>query len=484
MPNSALQIELNTATSVASNANVPFDTIVYSAGGISYNPATGVITFLEAGRFVIDWWLATQSSQSTNGASFALSSSQGDFLEGNSPIKTGEVYGIGIVDVTTAPVTLSLVNISNAPIFFATQVPLKGTLVIVEDDQDSAGGTGPTGATGPTGPTGPAGATGATGPAGATGATGPAGATGPVGPTGATGPTGPTGDTGATGPTGDTGATGPTGAAGLTGPTGDTGPTGPTGAAGLTGPTGDTGPTGPTGAAGLTGPTGDTGATGPTGDTGATGPTGAAGLTGPTGDTGPTGPTGAAGLTGPTGDTGPTGPTGAAGLTGPTGDTGPTGPTGDTGPTGPTGDTGPTGPAGLAAFGGRFSDDPQTLILALGIESQVDLTNTMPSNDVTYQPAESITIVNPGTYEVSFLLRGSVSVGALTTVAVRLNGADIPSLTNTQGLTLGISSEFTGNAILTLNANDVLDLAVSAALGLTLSLPAGTNATLVVKKLD
>ena len=436
MPNSALQIELNTATSVASNANVPFDTIVYSAGGISYNPATGVITFLEAGRFVIDWWLATQSSQSTNGASFALSSSQGDFLEGNSPIKTGEVYGIGIVDVTTAPVTLSLVNISNAPIFFATQVPLKGTLVIVEDDQDSAGGTGPTGATGPTGPTGPA---------GTTGATGPAGATGPVGPTGATGPTGPTGDTGATGPTGDTGATGPTGAAGLTGPTGDTGPTGPTGAAGLTGPTGDTGPIGPTGA---------------------------------------TGPTGAAGLTGPTGDTGPTGPTGAAGLTGPTGDTGPTGPTGDTGPTGPAGDTGPTGPAGLAAFGGRFSDDPQTLILALGIESQVDLTNTMPSNDVTYQPAESITIVNPGTYEVSFLLRGSVSVGALTTVAVRLNGADIPSLTNTQGLTLGISSEFTGNAILTLAANDVLDLAVSATLGLTLSLPAGTNATLVVKKLD
>ena len=418
MPNSALQIELNTATSVASNANVPFDTIVYSAGGISYNPATGVITFLEAGRFVIDWWLATQSSQSTNGASFALSSSQGDFLEGNSPIKTGEVYGIGIVDVTTAPVTLSLVNISNAPIFFATQVPLKGTLVIVEDDQDSAGGTGPTGATGPTGPTGPA---------GTTGATGPAGATGPVGPTGATGPTGPTGDTGATGPTGDTGATGPTGAAGLTGPTGDTGPTGPTGAAGLTGPTGDTGPIGPTGA---------------------------------------------------------TGPTGAAGLTGPTGDTGPTGPTGDTGPTGPAGDTGPTGPAGLAAFGGRFSDDPQTLILALGIESQVDLTNTMPSNDVTYQPAESITIVNPGTYEVSFLLRGSVSVGALTTVAVRLNGADIPSLTNTQGLTLGISSEFTGNAILTLAANDVLDLAVSATLGLTLSLPAGTNATLVVKKLD
>ena len=193
MANNALQIELNTATTVAAGANVLFDTIVYSSGTISYNPATGVITFNEAGRYVLDWWLATQSSQSTNGTSFALSSSQGDFLEGNSPINTGEVYGIGIVDVIAAPVTVSLVNISTATVFFSLIVPLKGTLVIVQDD------------IGPTGPTG---------------------ATGPTGPTGAAGLTGPTGDTGPTGPTGDTGPAGPTGIAGLAGATGPTGPTG------------------------------------------------------------------------------------------------------------------------------------------------------------------------------------------------------------------------------------------------------------------
>ena len=250
MANNALQIELNTATTVAAGANVLFDTIVYSSGTISYNPATGVITFNEAGRYVLDWWLATQSSQSTNGTSFALSSSQGDFLEGNSPINTGEVYGIGIVDVIAAPVTVSLVNISTATVFFSLIVPLKGTLVIVQDD------------IGPTGPTG---------------------ATGPTGPTGAAGLTGPTGDTGPTGPTGDTGPTGPTG------PTGDTGPIGPTGDTGPIGPTGDTGPIGPTGDTGPTGPTGDTGPTGPTGDTGPAGPTGIAGLAGATGPTGPTG---------------------------------------------------------------------------------------------------------------------------------------------------------------------------------------------------
>ena len=74
MANSALQLELNATTTVATGENVLFDTIVYLSGGIAYDPTTGVITFTEAGRFVIDWWLATQSSQSTNGISFALSS--------------------------------------------------------------------------------------------------------------------------------------------------------------------------------------------------------------------------------------------------------------------------------------------------------------------------------------------------------------------------------------------------------------------------
>ena len=351
MSNIAFQIERLAAGSVAVTSNVVFDAIVYSDGNISYDNATGVITFNEAGRYVLDWWVATQSSQSTNGAVFAFSTSQGDFLEGNSPLKTGEVVGTGIIEVVAAPVTASLVNASTANYFFSTIVPVKATLVIVQDD---VGVTGPTGDTGPTGPTGPPGDTGDTGPTGDTGDTGPTGDTGDTGPTGDTGDTGPTGDTGDTGPTGDTGDTGPTGDTGDTGPTGDTGDTGPTGDTGDTGPTGDTGDTGPTGDTGDTGPTGDTGDTGPTGDTGDTGPTGDTGDTGPTGDTGDTGPTGDTGDTGPTGDTGDTGPEGPSG--GPTGDTGPTGPAGDTGDTGPTGDTGDTGPTGDTGDTGPTGD--------------------------------------------------------------------------------------------------------------------------------
>ncbi|MBP1924211.1 hypothetical protein J2Z76_000064 [Sedimentibacter acidaminivorans] len=227
MSNIALQVERSTAGVVGINDNVVFDTIAYSSGNISYNSLTGVMTFNEAGRYVFNWWVATQISSSSNGTAFALSSSQGDFSEGASPIKTGEVVGVGIIDVTSAPVTVSLVNGSSSLVYYSPVVPITATLVVIQDDVPEIGPIGPTGDTGPTGPTGD---------------TGP---TGPIGPTGDTGPIGPTGDTGPTGPTGDTGPIGPTGDTGPIGPTGDTGPIGPTGDTGPTGPTGDTGPTGP-----------------------------------------------------------------------------------------------------------------------------------------------------------------------------------------------------------------------------------------------
>ena len=183
-----MQIERSASGSILPGANVIFDAIQYKAGNINYNTSTGVITFNEAGRYVINWWVATQTSTGANGMIFALSSSQGDFIQSDSPIKTGEVYGQGIIDVTSAPVTLSLLNSTTTNIIYSTIVPIKASLMLVEDD---IGGSA--------GPTGPTGSTGATGPFGATGAKG---STGPIGPTGATGATGAKGSTGPTGPRG------------------------------------------------------------------------------------------------------------------------------------------------------------------------------------------------------------------------------------------------------------------------------------------
>lgn len=128
--NETLQIGRTISGSVAANANVIFDEIVYSSGDITYDTGTGIITLNEPGRYIFDWWVATQSSLSQIGAVFALSSSQGDLLDGNSPIKTGEVYGLGVIEVVAAPVTVSLINTTTETIYYSSITPLTANLLV------------------------------------------------------------------------------------------------------------------------------------------------------------------------------------------------------------------------------------------------------------------------------------------------------------------------------------------------------------------
>ena len=158
-----LRIERTIAGSVAPGANVIFDLNPLLSGNISYNPVTGVITFNETGTYIINWFVVTQATFSSDGVVFALSSSTGDFIEGNSHLVTGEVSGFGIIDVVVPGKTLSLVNATTEDIVYSSIVPVKASLMLFQETSQ----TGPTGATGATGPTGPTGASGPIGPTGA-----------------------------------------------------------------------------------------------------------------------------------------------------------------------------------------------------------------------------------------------------------------------------------------------------------------------------
>ena len=343
-----LQLQNTTPLIVSANAAVLFNEIlVNSDTNVTYNPADGMITFINAGQYYVSWFVTVKTALGVFGPSFSVVTNEtpSSSYTAGSGIKNGEIFGSAVLTVT-AGFSISLRNELATEVTLSDVVPVNAGISVL-----NAGSAGPTGPTGATGATGPQGATGSTGPQGVIGPTGLTGATGPqgnLGLTGATGATGPQGIIGPTGATGPQGVIGPTGPAGAQGITGSTGPTGATGAQGVIGPTGPTGaqgvigPAGPTGAQGITGPTGPTGATGAQGVIGPTGPTGAQGVIGPAG---PTGATGAQGVTGPTG------PTGVQGITGPTGPTGATGAQGITGPTGPTGATGPTATSeGFSAF--------------------------------------------------------------------------------------------------------------------------------------
>lgn len=141
MSNIAFQAELTTAGTVLSGSNVLFDSVIFTNGNISYAPLTGIVTISDPGRYVIDWWVAQQASQSTNGAVFSLETSDTLVINGASPIKTDEVSGIAVFEFIEAPVTLSIVNNGTNTAFYNTLVPTKASLRIIEDDEVNAGVT-------------------------------------------------------------------------------------------------------------------------------------------------------------------------------------------------------------------------------------------------------------------------------------------------------------------------------------------------------
>lgn len=138
MQEQILQIERLIFGAINANENILFDSTVISKGNIGYDPSTGVITLNERGTYEFNWWVATKSTQATQGPIFALVSSQGDFIVGNSPIKTGEVVGFGVIEVTDTPVTVSLKNNHSTIIYDAPNLPVKASLTIVASTEQTS----------------------------------------------------------------------------------------------------------------------------------------------------------------------------------------------------------------------------------------------------------------------------------------------------------------------------------------------------------
>ncbi len=151
------------------------------------------------------------------------------------------------------------------------------------------------------------------------------------------------------------------------------------------------------------------------------------------------------------------------GPTGPVGPTGPIGPTGPQGIEGPTGPTGATGPELVSAYGGLYNAASQTITLGAGNPTYVvELPTQLPAVNVTYTPANSITVDEAGVYQIFY--GAELTAGATTTVtiAVRNNGGNLTPTQETENLTDSTGASYNGNAIVSLNANDVLDIGLTA----------------------
>lgn len=152
---------------------------------------------------------------------------------------------------------------------------------------------------------------------------------------------------------------------------------------------------------------------------------------------------------------------------------------------GATGPAGPTGPAnGLSAFGGAYNATAQTLTLTADTPEQIPLATAMPALGITNAPANSITITEPGNYEIDFFTSVDPAATGDIAVSVRRNNTSLPEATVTRRVTGNEQTFFSGSVITALAANDVLDLAITSGNGGTVTLDDGTNASLSVKKLN
>lgn len=134
MGNIALQLQRTINGGIAPGGSVVFNLISHSTGNISYDDQTGNITFQEPGRYTVNWFAVMQSSNYPNGIVLTFASANGTAIIGNTNVKTGEVVGIGIIQIDTAPTAFSLKNTSTGSYTYSENLPVKASLVITQDN--------------------------------------------------------------------------------------------------------------------------------------------------------------------------------------------------------------------------------------------------------------------------------------------------------------------------------------------------------------
>ncbi len=207
-------------------------------------------------------------------------------------------------------------------------------------------------------------------------------------------------------------------------------------------------------------------------------------------------------IMGPTGPTGPTGPASITVGTTTTTDAGTNAsvtnsgtnqnvilnfsiPRGSTGPMGPVGPTGPTGSStGIDTYGERYTEGAETVSLTANQDAQVPLKTNGPSQNVSYNTANAITVNTTGTYQIYYLLNASSSQQGELTVSLRKNNIELVGTNIALDVTANQNQLFTGSIITTLESNDTIDLAVNQTVTATLSLDSSIGAKISIIKLN
>ncbi|MEY8354852.1 hypothetical protein AALB39_16045 [Lachnospiraceae bacterium 54-53] len=124
-------MQLNDGTQVANGSPVLFNISNDQSANISYDTATGIATLTAPGNYYVSWWVSTDGAGPSTYVEFTLQSSSSGGVSASSPIVTGQLSGIALVTVTTAPATVSLINTTGQTVFYGS-TPIIANMVILE----------------------------------------------------------------------------------------------------------------------------------------------------------------------------------------------------------------------------------------------------------------------------------------------------------------------------------------------------------------
>lgn len=239
---------------------------------------------------------------------------------------------------------------------------------------------------------------------------------------------------------------------------------------------------------------------GPIGPQGEIGPKGDMGLQGPKGDRGDIGPTGPKGENGPTtitvGQTETVEPTSLAEVTNtgtnkdvilnfkiPKGATGEMGPKGEKGDQGEVGPRGPAGPAPDVAYGERYLDLEQELVLTAGQDTLVPLNLGGPAFFTYFDTENTIEIKQDGFYLISYFFSASPSDDCKITAMVKRNDLLFQACNVTTDMKANTIGNISNMIIGALSDGDKVTICVRSSVNTTLTFDGSTSANLVLVRI-
>ena len=131
-----VQLQENSAGTIATGTNVLFDTTINApSGNITYNAGIGNFFINQTGNYFISWWVNTDGAEAETSVVFGIrvisGGAQTILSSSPSPLTTLQLNGNALLTVTTVPTVFNLFNSTGATVNYATS-DIQANLTIIE----------------------------------------------------------------------------------------------------------------------------------------------------------------------------------------------------------------------------------------------------------------------------------------------------------------------------------------------------------------